>query len=352
MSFEYDVTGAGAKILDAYYGNQTVEKKEPIRKDDVEKEVQKESVEGDTPKNDLKEEVQPEKAEAEILDKEVVSTPDMQRGGSGGGSGNNDSVPNDKEEKPDDDVEEVSNYEDEKNTVEVDTSESVKSVTETSNKSTDNSILAKAPEKPKIVSESLKPVRYYTGDSVITVTEFVDTRSKAETRGVTSSSDDKARQVYVSGQLLDEICDFLKCGDVSASLLVNAILHYFIKSKLPINESCHDILKTVFNSKDDDMLKKVSESMDKVQKTVTTMRSESEDLIYGVLQAVVLMYLTYMGREKEDNTDVRKFISMAVDMSTSGQFRHMVEQLSLSGLGYGQMARSRKYSNKTIAKGE
>ena len=101
------------------------------------------------------------------------------------------------------------------------------------------------------------------------------------------------------------------------------------------------------------MLKKVSESMDKVQKTVTTMRSESEDLTYAVLQAVVLMYLTYMGMEKkEDNTDIRKFISMAVDMSTSGQFRHMVEQLSLSGLGYGQMARSRKYSNKTIAKGE
>lgn len=350
MSFEYDVTGAGAKILDAYYGNQTVEKKEPIRKDDVEKEVQKEPVESDSPKDDLKEEVQIEKAEA--LDKEATATLDMQRGGSRGGSGNNDSVPNDKEEKPDDDVEEVSNYEDEKNTVEVDTSESVKTVTETSNKSTDNSILAKAPEKPKIVSESLKPVRYYTGDSVITVTEFVDTRSKAETRGVTSSSDDKARQVYVSGQLLDEICDILKCGDISASLLVNAILHYFIKSKLPINESCHDILKTVFNSKDDDMLKKVSESMDKVQKTVTTMRSESEDLTYAVLQAVVLMYLTYMGREKEDNTDVRKFISMAVDMSTSGQFRHMVEQLSLSGLGYGQMARSRKYSNKTIAKGE
>lgn len=350
MSFEYDVTGAGAKILDAYYGNQTVEKKEPIRKNDAEKEVQKESVEGDTPKNDLKEEVQPEKAEA--LDKEVVSTPDMQRGGSGGGSGNNDSVPNDKEEKPDDDVEEVSNYEDEKNTVEVDTSESVKTVTDTSNKSTDNSVLAKAPEKPKIVSESLKPVRYYTGDSVITVTEFVDTRSKAETRGVTSSSDDKARQVYVSGQLLDEICDFLKCSDISASLLVNAILHYFIKSKLPINESCHDILKTVFNSKDDDMLKKVSESMDKVQKTVTTMRSESEDLSYSILQAVVLMYLTYMGVEKEDNTNVRKLISTVVDKSTSGQFRHMVEQLSLSGLGYGQMARSRKYSNKTIAKGE
>ena len=348
MSFEYDVNGTADKIFNAYYGNQTVQKKEPIRKDDAEKEVQKESVEGDTPKNDLKEEVQPEKADA--LDKETTATPDMQRGGSGGGSGSNDSVPNDKEEKPDDDVEEVSNYEDEKNTVEVDTSESVKTVIETSNKSTDNSVLAKAPEKPKIVSESLKPVRYYTGDSVITVTEFVDTRSKAETRGVTSSSDDKARQVYVSGQLLDEICDFLKCGDISASLLVNAILHYFIKSKLPINESCHDILKTVFNSKDDDMLRKVSESMDKVQKTVTTMRSESEDLIYGVLQAVVLMYLTYMGREKEDNTDVRKFISMAVDMSTSGQFRHMVEQLSLSGLGYGQMARSRKYSNKTIAK--
>lgn len=350
MSFEYDVNGDADKIFNAYYGNQTVEKKEPIRKDDAEKEVQKESVEGDTPKNDLKEEVQPEKAEADALDKESVATPDMQRGGSGGGSGNNDSVPNDKEEKPDDDVEEVSNYEDEKNTVEVDTSESVKTVTETSNKSTDNSVLAKAPEKPKIVSESLKPVRYYTGDSVITVTEFVDTRSKAETRGVTSSEDDRARQVYVSGQLLDEICDFLKCSDVSASLLVNAILHYFIKSKLPINESCHDILKTVFNSKDDDMLKKVSESMDKVQKTVTTMRSESEDLSYSILQAVVLMYLTYMGREKEDNTDVRKFISMAVDMSTSGQFRHMVEQLSLSGLGYGQMARSRKYSNKTIAK--
>lgn len=350
MSFEYDVNGDADKIFNAYYGNQTVEKKEPIRKDDAEKEVQKESVEGDTPKNDLKEEVQPEKADA--LDKEATATPDMQRGGSEGGSGNNDSVPNDKEEKPDDDVEEVSNYEDEKNIVEVDTSESVKSVTETSTKSIDNSVLAKAPEKPKIVSESLKPVRYYTGDSVITVTEFVDTRSKAETRGVTSSSDDKARQVYVSGRLLDEICDFLKCGDISASLLVNAILHYFIKSKLPINESCHDILKTVFNSKDDDMLKKVSESMDKVQKTVTTMRSESEDLIYGVLQAVVLMYLTYMGREKEDNTDVRKFISMAVDMSTSGQFRHMVEQLSLSGLGYGQMARSRKYSNKTIAKEE
>lgn len=350
MSFEYDVTGAGAKILDAYYGNQTVEKKEPIRKDDAEKEVQKELVEGDTPKDDLKEEVQPEKAEA--LDKEATATPDMQRGGSGGGSGNNDSVPSDKEEKPDDDVEEVSNYEDEKNTVEVDTSESVKSVTETSSKQTENSVLAKAPEKPKIVSESLKPVRYYTGDSVITVTEFVDSRSKAETRGVTSSSDDKARQVYVSGQLLDEICDFLKCGDISASLLVNAILHYFIKSKLPINESCHDILKTVFNSKDDDMLRKVSESMDKVQKTVTTMRSESEDLSYSVLQAVVLMYLTYMGREKEDNTDVRKFISMVVDMSTSGQFRHMVEQLSLSGLSYGQMARSRKYSNKTISKDE
>lgn len=348
MSFEYDVTGAGDKILNAYYGNQTVQKKEPIRKDDAEKEVQKEPVEGDTPKDDLKEDVQPEKADA--LDKETTATPDMQRGGSEGGLGSNDSVPNDKEEKPDDDVEEVSNYEDEKNTVEVDTSESVKTVTETSNKSTDNSVLAKAPEKPKIVSESLKPVRYYTGDSVITVTEFVDTRSKAETRGVTSSSDDKARQVYVSGQLLDEICDFLKCSDISASLLVNAILHYFIKSKLPINESCHDILKTVFNSKDDDMLKKVSESMDKVQKTVTTMRSESEDLTYAVLQAVVLMYLTYMGREKEDNTDVRKFISMAVDMSTSGQFRHMVEQLSLSGLGYGQMARSRKYSNKTIAK--
>lgn len=353
MSFEYDVNGDADKIFNAYYGNQTVEKKEPIRKDDAEKEVQKESVEGDTSKNDLKEEVQPEKAEAEVLDKEVVSTPDMPRGGSGGGSGSNDSVPNDKEEKPDDDVEDVSNYEDEKNTVEVDTSEFVKTVTETSGKQTENSVLAKAPEKPKIVSESLKPVRYYTGDSVITVTEFVDTRSKAETRGVTSSSDDKARQVYVSGQLLDEICDFLKCGDISASLLVNAILHYFIKSKLPINESCHDILKTVFNSKDDDMLKKVSESMDKVQKTVTTMRSESEDLTYAVLQAVVLMYLTYMGMEKkEDNTDVRKFISMAVDMSTSGQFRHMVEQLSLSGLGYGQMARSRKYSNKTIAKGE
>ena len=349
MSFEYDVNGDADKIFNAYYGKETVEKKEPIRKDDAEKEVQKESVEGDTPKDDLKEDVQPEKADA--LDKETTATPDMQRGGSEGGSGNNDSVPNDKEEKPDDDVEEVSNYEDEKNTVEVDTSESVKTVTETSNKSTDNSVLAKAPEKPKIVSESLKPVRYYTGDSVITVTEFVDTRSKAETRGVTSSSDDKARQVYVSGQLLDEICDFLKCGDISASLLVNAILHYFIKSKLPINESCHDILKTVFNSKDDDMLKKVSESMDKVQKTVTTMRSESEDLSYAVLQAVVLMYLTYMGMEKkEDNTDVRKFISMAVDMSTSGQFRHMVEQLSLSGLGYGQMARSRKYSNKTIAK--
>jgi hypothetical protein len=350
MSFEYDVNGDADKIFNAYYGKETVEKKEPIRKDDAEKEVQKEPVETDIPKDDLKEEVQIEKAEA--LDKEATATPDMQRGGSEGGSGNNDSVPNDKEEKPDDDVEEVSNYEDEKNIVEVDTSESVKSVTETSTKSTDNSVLAKAPEKPKIVSESLKPVRYYTGDSVITVTEFVDTRSKAETRGVTSSSDDKARQVYVSGRLLDEICDFLKCGDISASLLVNAILHYFIKSKLPINESCHDILKTVFNSKDDDMLKKVSESMDKVQKTVTTMRSESEDLIYGVLQAVVLMYLTYMGREKEDNTDVRKFISMAVDMSTSGQFRHMVEQLSLSGLGYGQMARSRKYSNKTIAKEE
>ena len=349
MSFEYDVNGDADKIFNAYYGKETVEKKEPIRKDDVEKEVQKEPVESDIPKDDLKEEVQPEKADA--LDKDAIATPDMQRGGSGGGSGSNDSVPNDKEEKPDDDVEEVSNYEDEKNTVEVDTSESVKSVTETSTKSTDNSVLAKAPEKPKIVSESLKPVRYYTGDSVITVTEFVDTRSKAETRGVTSSSDDKARQVYVSGQLLDEICDFLKCSDISASLLVNAILHYFIKSKLPINESCHDILKTVFNSKDDDMLKKVSESMDKVQKTVTTMRSESEDLTYAVLQAVVLMYLTYMGMEKkEDNTDVRKFISMAVDMSTSGQFRHMVEQLSLSGLSYGQMARSRKYSNKTIAK--
>lgn len=351
MSFEYDVNGTADKIFNAYYGKETVEKKEPIRKDDAEKEVQKESVEGDTPKDDLKEEVQPEKADA--LDKEAAATPDVQRGGSEGGSGSNDSVPNDKEEKPDNTEEEVSNYEDEKNTVEVDTSESVKTVTETSTKSTDNSVLAKAPEKPKIVSESLKPVRYYTGDSVITVTEFVDTRSKAETRGVTSSSDDKARQVYVSGQLLDEICDFLKCSDISASLLVNAILHYFIKSKLPINESCHDILKTVFNSKDDDMLKKVSESMDKVQKTVTTMRSESEDLTYAVLQAVVLMYLTYMGMEKkEDNTDVRKFISMAVDMSTSGQFRHMVEQLSLSGLGYGQMARSRKYSNKTIAKGE
>lgn len=350
MSFEYDVNGDADKIFNAYYGKETVEKKEPIRKNDAEKEVQKEPVETDIPKDDSKEEVQIEKAEA--LDKEATATLDMQRGGSGGGSGNNDSVPNDKEEKSDDDVEEVSNYEDEKNTVEVDTSESVKTVTETSNKSTDNSVLAKAPEKPKIVSESLKPVRYYTGDSVITVTEFVDTRSKAETRGVTSSSDDKARQVYVSGQLLDEICDFLKCSDISASLLVNAILHYFIKSKLPINESCHDILKTVFNSKDDDMLKKVSESMDKVQKTVTTMRSESEDLSYAVLQAVVLMYLTYMGREKEDNTDVRKFISMAVDMSTSGQFRHMVEQLSLSGLGYGQMARSRKYSNKTIAKEE
>ena len=349
MSFEYDVNGTADKIFNAYYGKETVEKKEPIRKDDAEKKVQKEPVETDIPKDDLKEEVQIEKAEA--LDKEATATPDMQHGGSGGGSGNNDSVPNDKEEKPDDDVEEVSNYEDEKNTVEVDTSESVKTVTETSNKSTDNSSLAKAPEKPKIVSESLKPVRYYTGDSVITVTEFVDTRSKAETRGVTSSSDDKARQVYVSGQLIDEICDFLKCGDISASLLVNAILHYFIKSKLPINESCHDILKTVFNSKDDDMLKKVSESMDKVQKTVTTMRSESEDLSYSILQAVVLMYLTYMGMEKkEDNTDVRKFISTAVDMSTSGQFRHMVEQLSLSGLGYGQMARSRKYSNKTIAK--
>ena len=348
MSFEYDVNGDADKIFNAYYGKETVEKKEPIRKDDAEKEVQKEPVETDIPKDDLKEEVQIEKAEA--LDKEATATPDMQRGGSGGGSVNNDSVPNDKEEKPNDEEEEVSNYEDEKNTVEVDTSESVKTVTETSNKSTDNSVLAKAPEKPKIVSESLKPVRYYTGDSVITVTDFVDSRSKAETRGVTSSSDDKARQVYVSGQLLDEICDFLKCGDISASLLVNAILHYFIKSKLPINESCHDILKTVFNSKDDDMLKKVSESMDKVQKTVTTMRSESEDLIYGVLQAVVLMYLTYMGREKEDNTDVRKFISTAVDMSTSGQFRHMVEQLSLSGLSYGQMARSRKYSNKTIAK--
>ena len=352
MSFEYDVNGDADKIFNAYYGNQTVEKKEPIRKDDAEKEVQKEPVEGDTPKNDLKEEVQPEKAEADVLDKEATATPDMQRGGSEGGSGNNDSVPNDKEEKPDDDVEKVSNYEDEKNTVEVDTSESVKTVTETSNKSTDNSVLAKAPEKPKIVSESLKPVRYYTGDSVITVTEFVDTRSKAETRGVTSSSDDKARQVYVSGQLLDEICDFLKCSDISASLLVNAILHYFIKSKLPINESCHDVLKTVFNSKDDDMLKKVSESMDKVQKTVTTMRSESEDLSYSILQAVVLMYLTYMGVEKEDNTNVRKLISTVVDKSTSGQFRHMVEQLSLSGLGYGQMARSRKYSNKTIAKGE
>ena len=348
MSFEYDVNGDADKIFNAYYGNQGVQKKEPIRKDDAEKEVQKEPVETDIPKDDLKEEVQPEKAEA--LDKEATATPDMQRGSSGGGSANNEAVPNDKEEKPNDEEEEVSNYEDEKNTVEVDISESVKTITETSTKSTDNSVLAKAPEKPKIVSESLKPVRYYTGDSVITVTEFVDTRSKAETRGVTSSEDDRARQVYVSGQLLDEICDFLKCSDVSASLLVNSILHYFIKSKLPINESCHDILKIVFNSKDDDMLKKVSESMDKVQKTVTTMRSESEDLIYGVLQAVVLMYLTYMGREKEDNTDVRKFISTAVDMSTSGQFRHMVEQLSLSGLSYGQMARSRKYSNKTIAK--
>ena len=139
MSFEYDVTGAGDKILNAYYGNQGVQKKEPIRKDDAEKEVQKESVEGDTPKNDLKEEVQPEKADA--LDKEATATPDVQRGGSEGGSGSNDSVPNDKEEKPDDDVEEVSNYEDEKNTVEVDTSESVKSVTETSTKPTDNSTI-------------------------------------------------------------------------------------------------------------------------------------------------------------------------------------------------------------------
>lgn len=351
MSLEYDITGTANRLLNEYYGRENVEKKAPIRKDDNEKKV----VDGDIPKDidvPKEDEVKTVEKPSERSDKEAISVQDMQRGGSGGGSGNNDSVPNDKEEKPDDDVEEVSNYEDEKNTVEVDTSESVKTVTETSNKSTDNSVLAKAPEKPKIVSESLKPVRYYTGDSVITVTEFVDTRSKAETRGVTSSSDDKARQVYVSGQLLDEICDFLKCGDISASLLVNAILHYFIKSKLPINESCHDILKTVFNSKDDDMLKKVSESMDKVQKTVTTMRSESEDLSYSILQAVVLMYLTYMGMEKkEDNTDVRKFISMAVDMSTSGQFRHMVEQLSLSGLGYGQMARSRKYSNKTIAKG-
>ena len=351
MSLEYDITGTANRLLNEYYGRENVEKKAPIRKDDNEKKV----VDGDIPKDidvPKEDEVKTVEKPSERSDKEATATPDMQRGGSGGGSGNSDSVPNDKEEKPDDDVEKVSNYEDEKNTVEVDTSESVKTVTETSTKSTDNSVLAKAPEKPKIVSESLKPVRYYTGDSVITVTEFVDTRSKAETRGVTSSSDDKARQVYVSGQLLDEICDFLKCGDISASLLVNAILHYFIKSKLPINESCHDILKTVFNSKDDDMLKKVSESMDRVQKTVTTMRSESEDLSYAVLQAVVLMYLTYMGREKEDNTDVRKFISMAVDMSTSGQFRHMVEQLSLSGLGYGQMARSRKYSNKTIAKGE
>lgn len=355
MSFNYDINGTTDKWLSEYEERGAFEKKVPVKKEMKEGVVQN-LEKGEVPKEELKEEKTPEVPDInEGLDKKSEQSPDMQRGGSGSNSNagvnNNEGNHNEREEAPADSENVPSKYEDEKNVVEVDLSESVKSVNDVS-KETNNSVLAKVQEKPKIVSEMLKPVRYYTGDSVITVTEFVDTRSKAETRGVTSSSDDKARQVYVSGQLLDEICDFLKCGDISASLLVNAILHYFIKSKLPINESCHDILKTVFNSKDDDMLKKVSESMDKVQKTVTTMRSESEDLIYSVLQAVVLMYLTYMGREKEDNTDVRKFISMAVDMSTSGQFRHMVEQLSLSGLSYGQMARSRKYSNKTIAKGE
>lgn len=355
MSFNYDINGTTDKWLSEYEERGAFEKKLPVKKEKKEEVVQN-LEKGEVPKEEVKEEKIPEVSDTnESLDKKSEQSPDMQRGGSGSnsnaGANNNEGNHSEKEEAPADSENVPSKYEDEKNVVEVDLSESVKSVNDVS-KETNNSVLAKVQEKPKIVSESLKPVRYYTGDSVITVTEFVDTRSKAETRGVTSSSDDKARQVYVSGQLLDEICDFLKCGDISASLLVNAILHYFIKSKLPINESCHDILKTVFNSKDDDMLRKVSESMDKVQKTVTTMRSESEDLIYGVLQAVVLMYLTYMGREKEDNTDVRKFISMAVDMSTSGQFRHMVEQLSLSGLSYGQMARSRKYSNKTIAKEE
>lgn len=353
MSFNYDINGTTDKWLSEYEERGAFEKKVPVKKEKKEEVVQN-LEKGEVPKEEVKEEKVPEVSDTnESLDKKSEQSPDMQRGGSGSnsnaGANNNEGNRSEKEEVPADSENVPSKYEDEKNVVEVDLSESVKSVNDVS-KETNNSVLAKVQEKPKIVSESLKPVRYYTGDSVITVTEFVDSRSKAETRGVTSSSDDKARQVYVSGQLLDEICDFLKCGDISASLLVNAILHYFIKSKLPINESCHDILKTVFNSKDDDMLKKVSESMDKVQKTVTTMRSESEDLGYSILQAVVLMYLTYMGREKEDNTDVRKFISMVVDMSTSGQFRHMVEQLSISGLGYGQMARSRKYSNKTIAK--
>lgn len=350
MSLNYDINGTTDQWLNEYFEKGTVEKKVPVKKGETVENLEKTEV----PKEAVKEGKVPEVPDVkESLDKEPEQSPDMQRGGSGGGgANNNEGNPSEKEELQTESEEEApSKYEDEKNTVEVDTSESVKSVTDTS-KETNNSVLAKVQEKPKIVSETLKPVRYYTGDSVITVTEFVDTRSKAETRGVTSSSDDKARQVYVSGQLLDEICDFLKCGDISASLLVNAILHYFIKSKLPINESCHDILKTVFNSKDDDMLKKVSESMDKVQKTVTTIRSESEDLNYAILQVIVLMYLTYMGLEKEDTTDARKFISTVVDKSTSGQFRHMVEQLSLSGLGYGQMARSRKYSNKTIAKEE
>ena len=330
MSFNYDINGTTDKWLSEYEERGAFEKKVPIKKEKKDEVVQN-LEKGEALKEEVKEEKTTEVPDInESLDKKSEQSHDMQRGGSGSnsnaGANNNEGNRSEKEEVPADSENVPSKYEDEKNVVEVDLSESVKSVNDVS-KETNNSVLAKVQEKPKIVSESLKPVRYYTGDSVITVTEFVDTRSKAETRGVTSSSDDKARQVYVSGQLLDEICDFLKCGDISASLLVNAILHYFIKSKLPINESCHDILKTVFNSKDDDMLKKVSESMDKVQKTVTSMRSESEDLIYGVLQAVVLMYLTYMGREKEDNTDVRKFISMAVDMSTSGQFRHMVEQL-------------------------
>lgn len=355
MSLNYDINGTTDKWLSEYEERGTFEKKVPVKKEKKEEVVQN-LEKGEALKEEVKEEKTTEVSDTnESLDKKSEQSPDMQRGGSGSnsnvGANNNEGNCSEKEEVPADSENVPSKYEDEKNVVEVDLSESVKSVNDVS-KETNNSVLAKVQEKPKIVSESLKPVRYYTGDSVITVTEFVDTRSKAETRGVTSSSDDKARQVYVSGQLLDEICDFLKCGDIPASLLVNAILHYFIKSKLPINESCHGILKIVFNSKDDDMLKKVSESMDKVQKTVTTMRSESEDLSYSILQAVVLMYLTYMGREKEDNTDVRKFISMAVDMSTSGQFRHMVEQLSLSGLSYGQMARSRKYSNKTIAKDE
>lgn len=356
MSLNYDINSMADKWLNEYQEKEIIEKKVPVKKEEKKEELTENLEKTEVLKEEVKEEKVPEVSDINAsLDKKSEQNPDMQRGGSGSnsnaGTNNNEGNRSEKEEVPEGSEDVSSKYEDEKNVVEVDLSESVKSITDTS-KETNNSILMKAPEKPKIVSEVLKPVRYYTGDSVITVTEFIDTRSKAETRGVTSSEDDKARQVYVSGQLLDEICDFLKCDDVSASLLVNAILHYFIKSKLPINESCHDILKTVFNSKDDDMLKKVSESMDKVQKTVTTMRSESEDLSYSVLQAVVLMYLTYMGIEKEDNTDVRKFISTVVDKSTSGQFRHMVEQLSLSGLSYGQMARSRKYSNKTIAKDE